>query len=87
MNIIREAATNAVRHGLANRIFVTLRSPDKEERLTVSDNGSVGSESITEGSGIRGMRRRLLERGGSLEITVYPEFTVTARIPKKEEAE
>ncbi len=83
-DICIEAATNAVRHGLADRITVEFAENESEYVLTVADNGCSAQEVAFEGGGIRGMREKLAGLGGTLEIAVAPSFTVTARIPKPE---
>ena len=76
--IIREALSNAVCHGRANEIRITLT----ERRLRVSDNG-IGCTTLRPGGGLTGMIRRMNELGGRLIITHTPHFELDAQIGEK----
>ena len=73
--IIREALSNAVCHGRANAVTITLT----ERRLRVSDNG-IGCTTLRPGGGLTGMIRRVNELGGHLRITTSPHFELDAQI-------
>lgn len=62
---VREAITNIIRHSSASSVRIELRSQAEGVRLTVADDGRGGD--APEGSGLRGMRERLADFGGSLE--------------------
>lgn len=80
--ILREALSNAVCHGHANRITLTL----SERRMIVEDNGAGCPHTIRPGGGIRAMARRLHEIGGQLSIQPRPHFKLAAVIePKRPE--
>ena len=68
--IAREAITNAVRHGRAGRIVVSLARPGHRSLLSIEDDG-IGirppAERI-EGLGLRSMRARANRIGGTLEV-------------------
>ncbi len=89
--VAEEAITNAVRHGHAGRVRVSLAQvePDTLE-VTIADDGT-GSAVLTAddaaetSTGLRGMRDRLAKHGGSLEIAANPSgTTLTARVPLDE---
>jgi signal transduction histidine kinase len=64
---VQEGLTNAVRHGQARRVRVrVLRTPHGLE-LEVADDGR-GAEALTPGAGLRGMRERIEECGGTLVV-------------------
>lgn len=63
---LREAVTNVVRHAQARTCNVTLTSRDSLCTLEVADDGRGASG--PEGNGLRGMRERLQEVGGSLRL-------------------
>ena len=66
--IIQECLTNAVRHGQATQISVTLARLDGATlSIQVRDNGT-GCAELTEGSGLRGIRERLEAIGGRVEV-------------------
>jgi len=71
--VMQEGLTNVLRHAKATRATVTLELCDGRIALGVDDDGSAGGASAPadrpeEGAGITGMRARLRQLGGSLEI-------------------
>lgn len=82
MNIIREAVTNAVRHGFATVITATVEEDDKGHLLAVTNDGQLPARPITERGGLTGMKKRLEPYGGTLMIELDPCFTLKARLPK-----
>ena len=78
--IIREALSNAVCHGHANEIRITLA----ERQLRICDNGIGCPGTLHLGSGLRGMMHRMNELGGRLIITSAPHFELDARIGEKD---
>lgn len=85
VEIIREATTNAVRHGLADRIYITLETDATEHRLIVRDNGVSVNAPQPEGGGLKGMRAVLYDLGGDLKIETHRGFILTATVPLKRE--
>ena len=77
--IIREALSNAVCHGRANEIHITLT----ERRLRIRDNG-IGCRTLRPGGGLTGMIRRVNDLGGRLLITPSPHFELDAQIGEKQ---
>lgn len=71
--VVREAATNAVRHSGASRCEIAVRNAGGRVRLTVTDDGRgpVGSSGDdpggTGGTGLRGLAERLAVAGGRLD--------------------
>jgi two-component system sensor histidine kinase DesK len=68
--VVREGATNAVRHSRASRCEIAVRSAEGRVRLTVTDDGRgpVGSgQETTGGTGLRGLAERLAAAGGRLD--------------------
>jgi PAS domain S-box-containing protein len=83
--IAQEAANNAVKHGKATRIDLTLGQTDAGILLTIDDDG-VGftpSDPSTGGLGLHIMRYRAAMIGGSLSIESRPHrgATVTCSLP------
>ncbi|WP_280829111.1 GAF domain-containing protein [Mycobacterium sp. OTB74] len=64
--VVREAVSNAVRHGRATAITITV-SVNNDLHIDVTDNGCGLAESITE-SGLNNLRRRAQECGGDMTI-------------------
>ena len=64
--ILREAATNIVRHAAATQASVSFESIDGGLCLTITDNGRGGV--TEEGNGLSGMRERVRALDGRLQI-------------------
>ncbi|MGW6390090.1 ATP-binding protein [Streptomyces sp. NPDC055103] len=80
--VVRESATNAVRHSGANRCVIALDGTADRVRLTVTDDGR-GPAQGPPGSGLRGLRERVAAAGGTLESGPAPKggFRVAAELP------
>ncbi len=65
---LREAATNALRHGGARNISIALRGAEGELRLTVEDDGVGMAPGAAPGLGLTGIGERLSALGGSWQI-------------------
>ncbi len=68
LRVVQEALTNAARHGPAETLHVRLERRADHLVLTVEDDGRAGDE-VRPGNGLTGMRERLAELDGSLEIS------------------
>ncbi len=69
VSIIREASTNAVRHGLATNVKVEFSETEAEFILSVKNNGIIPKEEIIDGTGITTMKSRLKKVGGGVANT------------------
>ncbi|MDT9693109.1 sensor histidine kinase [Streptomyces sp. P9(2023)] len=80
--VVRESATNAVRHSGATRCEIEIGGTLERVRLTVTDNGR-GSAQGPPGSGLKGLRERVASAGGTLVSGPAPRggFRVTAELP------
>ncbi|WP_073952178.1 sensor histidine kinase [Streptomyces kebangsaanensis] len=82
--VVREAATNVLRHGDARRCAVSLRVADGRAELSVENDG-VGeiSGGGRPGSGLAGLRERLSELDGTLRAgpAGRGRFRLTAEVP------
>lgn len=88
----KEALNNVLKHSNASRVVLTLALVDETFELSIADNG-VGftpqDSGISDGNGLRNMKSRIEEIGGSLAIASAPgEGTrVTFRFPLNRAAE
>ena len=80
VEIIREAVNNAVRHGLATQVTISIEDTDRGINLTIQDNGYPPYE-VKEGSGISGMRKKLESYDGTLQISAEPHFALIISLP------
>lgn len=80
--IVREAATNVVRHSNATRCRIDVGRAGGVVKLIVEDDGG-GDDMSADGRGLRGMRERLAGLGGSLEVVTGSGagFRVQATVP------
>lgn len=83
--IAQEAVTNAVTHGRASRISVTLSATPRLIRLTVRDNGSGFTPAVqparpSSKMGLRVMREMAAMRGGTLDVRSSPGDGATIRV-------
>jgi nitrate/nitrite-specific signal transduction histidine kinase len=81
VSIIREGITNAVRHGFATQIFVHIDRISSSFNLRIIDNGYQPVDSITEGNGLSGMRKKLALYAGVLTVTTNPRFSLNIHLP------
>ena len=86
LRIAQEALNNVRKHAAATKVWLSLRQTDKAVELTIRDNGQglISSQDRKERHGLRIMRERIEDLGGTLSITGTPgEGTeVTARLPR-----
>ena len=78
-----EAMTNAVRHSDGTRCTVSILVADDAVELSVRDDGHGLKPDRTPGVGLRSMRERAAEVGGTLSVRSAPEggTVVAARLP------
>jgi signal transduction histidine kinase len=79
----QEAFANIRKHAQATTAAVELSKSDSGVQLTVSDNGIGLAEKHTEGFGLRGMRARAAQVGGTMAVspTAGGGTTVTVEVP------
>ncbi|MEP7289185.1 MAG: GAF domain-containing sensor histidine kinase [Chloroflexota bacterium] len=84
VQIIRETLSNIVRHANATEVYLDLNETGRQLTLVISDNGQgFEPESVSRGSGLQNMRRRVQQLGGSVEIISQPArgTTLTVTLP------
>ena len=72
VKIIRECATNAIRHANATKLFVNITN----SQIEIYDNGKFTSQSFAEGTGIKGMRLNAETLGGKVSIFNSDKFKI-----------
>jgi len=79
---VQEALTNAVRHAGAANVWVQLTGGGEGVEVRVRDDGR-GARTVAPGHGLQGMRERLEEVGGRLEIqsALQRGFEIRAFVP------
>jgi glucose-6-phosphate-specific signal transduction histidine kinase len=86
--VIREAVSNAVRHGDSTAVRIFAQTIGDELQLEIEDDGcGIDESAIGIGNGTRNMTARASRRGGSCRIARSPHggTTVAWKVPTKEE--
>jgi signal transduction histidine kinase len=83
---VREAVTNAVRHGQASRINVIIKFSKENVKVFIFDNGN-GCDEIHKHMGLNGMEKAVRGAGGSIQFhtAVGEGFSVQISIPVQED--
>lgn len=85
-DIITEATTNSVRHGMASEIYVDLDRSGGGVEICVTDNGIPPKGPITEGGGLSSIRSKVRLFDGCMTARADPNFTLYISIPGGETA-
>ncbi|MCF0133521.1 MAG: sensor histidine kinase [Blautia sp.] len=78
--VIQEGITNAIRHGYAKKIWVTMSQKDSDIILQIKDDG-IGSKEVKSGFGTKHMKERIGMLGGTVTFDGSDGFVVHAVIP------
>ena len=78
--VIQESLTNAMRHGRASRVWITVERENSNIMLTIKDDG-IGCAAIKPGFGTQHIRERIQMLNGTVEFKSEDGFTVSVRIP------
>jgi signal transduction histidine kinase len=78
----QEIVTNAVRHSNARNLWLKVAHADRALAIDARDDG-VGTDRVTFGNGLLGMRERVTQSGGTLEVQSMRGrgFEVHIRLP------
>jgi two-component system sensor histidine kinase DesK len=82
--VLREAVANVVRHSHASRCHIDAALEDGVARLEVADDGRGPVADDTPGYGLAGIRERLAQVGGTVELgrSAQGGFRVLAHVPR-----
>jgi two-component system sensor histidine kinase DesK len=88
--VVREGATNVIRHSRAQRCLIRITCSDEYVRAEISNDGPPHKEASTVewGSGLSGLAERVANEGGKLEVRRQATsngsgFQLTVEIPAK----
>ena len=78
----QEIITNTVRHSGARHLWIEVRREDGCVHIKARDDGR-GADALVAGNGLRGMRERIAQYGGTIEIETRPGagFRLDLRLP------
>jgi signal transduction histidine kinase len=79
----QEIITNAVRHAGAHNLWIQVRREAQGEVVVEAHDDGIGADGIVVGNGLRGMRERLQQCGGELQIETRrgQGFRLRASVP------
>ena len=78
-----EALTNAVRHAGAKTLRITASETKLVYRVSFTNDGRVPEGPLQEGGGLSGLRRRIEDAGGTMSVSIEPEFMLMITIPRE----
>jgi signal transduction histidine kinase len=83
LRAVQEAFANIRKHSQANMVTVALSPVELGVRLSIADNGIGLTDEHNEGFGLRGMRARVTQAGGTMLVSPTPGggTTVTVEVP------
>lgn len=74
--VIREAVSNAIRHGAATELSIRIERTDDGADLVVADNGrGFDPDRVNRGMGVANMKSRATDAGGTFAIESSPDGT------------
>lgn len=79
----RECLTNTVRHGAGDKVIIWIQENRMYYHVEYTNNGIVPEENVKEGGGLMGLRRRVEDMGGNMQIVSSPQFMLVINIPKE----
>lgn len=82
-SVIKEASTNIIRHSMADYVSFQFNEDNNCFYLTISDNGVGYSKIRRNAFGIQGMRQRIEDIKGTLEIQSKKGTTILIKVPKE----
>ena len=79
---LQESLTNAIRHGHASQIYISIKFLDDAIQMQIKDNG-IGTDEIKYGFGLSSMSDRMLTVGGTFKVQSSQKVgtTVTCTVP------
>jgi signal transduction histidine kinase len=84
---VQEIVTNAMKHASAENVWISIARVDEGLEVTARDDGR-GAAAVEPGNGLAGMRERIEQLGGKLDLEMKPGsgFRLHAKIPSREVA-
>lgn len=84
MNAIKECVTNCVRHAHGSMVFVRICGIRGGYTVTITNDGERPGGRIVLGGGLSNLRRRIVNAGGEMLISHYPEFMLRLTFIREE---
>jgi signal transduction histidine kinase len=80
LRCVQEVITNTLRHARASNLWIAIAQDTDAVTVDAHDDGC-GAATNASGGGLRGMRDRIAELGGVLNVERAPSFAVRATLP------
>ena len=80
--IMTEAMTNAVHHGYATQIDISVCLTCGEWVLFIKNNGLTADEPVMEGGGLTFIREKVSSLGGTFTYISKPQFAIIVKVPE-----
>ena len=80
-DIITEATTNSVRHGMASEVYINLEKADGRYNIHVTDNGLPTDGEFTVGGGLSSIKNKAELFDGYMTAEAKPRFTLFVSVP------
>ena len=81
---VKECVTNCVKHASGNEVYIRIAERSECYDITITNNGSIPTEPIKEGSGLSSLRRSIESSGGEMHTSHKPRFALLIMLPSKE---
>ncbi len=80
----KECVTNCIKHAGGSEVYIRIAERSDLYDITVTNNGTVPTEPIKEGSGLSSLRRSIEAAGGEMHTAYKPRFALLITLPGKE---
>lgn len=78
-----EALTNAVIHGKAKVMHITLKETETSYSVSFTNDGALPENGITEGGGLSSLRKKAERLGGKMTVLCDGSYILTLTLPKE----
>lgn len=80
----RECVTNCIKHAGGNEVYIRIANQNDRYDITITNNGTVPTGPIQEGSGLSNLRHRIESSGGEMYTAYKPRFALLITVSGKE---
>lgn len=80
---LHESLTNTLRHAHGDSLSMDIAEHEDGLQVTITNNGTMPAEEITETGGLKSLRTLIEQAGGSMNISINELFQLTITLPKE----
>jgi signal transduction histidine kinase len=84
LRCVQEIVTNTIRHAEADNLWLSVQRDERGGIVVQARDDGRGAAAVRPGHGLAGMRERLEEMGGWLQVSAVPVFALSAWLPGRE---